>query len=170
MSPRRKYEVTAICSAPKHALSVKVQRLSDNAVIPRKATPGSAAYDVFVPRDTYIVYGRQIVPLDLAIELPDGYEAKIEPRSGYSSTGFVGTIADTEYRLDADVIVGKIDSDYRGGIGVIVHSREPRRFLIRAGQRIAQLTIYKCETAMFDEVEELTPSSRGNGGFGHSGD
>lgn len=166
----KKYEVTAICEAPQQTLSLKIKRLSDNAVIPRKATLGSAAYDVFVPRDTCIGFGRQIVPLDLAIELPIGYEAKIEPRSGYSSKGFSGTLADTEYRFDADVIVGKIDSDYRGNIGVIVHSREQRRFVIRAGQRIAQLTIYKCESAKFEEVSELTDSVRGSKGFGHSGD
>ena len=164
------YEVTAICEAPKENLTIKILRLSETAVIPRKATPGSAAYDVFVPRDIQVRYGRQIIPLDLAIELPHGYEAKIEPRSGYSSKGFAGIVADTEYRLDADVIVGKIDSDYRGCIGVIVRSREPRQFTIRAGQRIAQLTIYKCETATFKEVAELGESTRGNQGFGHSGE
>ena len=150
-------------------MEVKIKKLSPDAIIPTKATPGSAAYDVFVPRDTYINYGRQIIPLDLALEIPTGYEAKIEPRSGYSSKGFPGIVADTEYRLDADVIDGKIDSDYRGNIGVIVRSHEPRMFKIRAGQRIAQLTIYKCESATFSEVEELTESSRGNQGFGHSG-
>lgn len=164
-----RYGVTAICEPPTNPLFVKIKRLSEDAIIPRKATPGSVAYDVFVPRDTFVGFGRQIVPLDLAIELPVGYEAKIEPRSGYSSKGFSGMIADTEYRLDADVIVGKIDSDYRGNIGVIIHSREPRRFKIHAGQRIAQLTIYKCETASFEEVAVLSDSQRGDGGFGHSG-
>lgn len=165
----KKYEVTAICEAPKENIAVKILRLSEKAIIPRKATPGSAAYDVFVPRDTLICCGRQVVPLDLAIELPIGYEAKIEPRSGYSSKGFPGTLADSEYRFDADVIVGKIDSDYRGNISVIIHSREPRLFTVKAGQRIAQLTIYKCETATFDDVSELTDSARGDKGFGHSG-
>lgn len=169
MSKEKKYEVTAICEAPKENIAVKILRLSKDAVIPHKATPGSAAYDVFVPRDIQVRPGRQTIPLDIAIELPVGYEAKIEPRSGYSSKGFSGTLADTEYRFDADVIVGKIDSDYRGNIGVIVHSREPRLFTIKAGQRIAQLTIYKCESVNFCEVSELSNSSRGAMGFGHSG-
>ena len=170
MKQKPEYQVTAICEAPKENLTVKILRLSETAIIPCKATPGSAAYDVFVPRDMQVRPGRQTIPLDLAIELPHGYEAKIEPRSGYSSKGFSGTLADTEYRFDADVIVGKIDSDYRGNIGVIVLSREPRLFTIKAGQRIAQLTIYKCESANFREVSELSNSSRGSKGFGHSGD
>lgn len=143
--------------------------LDKDAVIPTKATPGSAAYDIVVPKDTRIHQGRQVIPLLFAIELPPGYEAKIEPRSGYSSKGFVGTIADTEYRFDADVINGKIDSDYRGGVGVIVHSRERRCFVAKAGQRIAQMTIYKVEDVNFKKVAMLSESERDNGGFGHSG-
>ncbi|MBD5367227.1 MAG: hypothetical protein HDR82_09585 [Bacteroides sp.] len=159
------YTVTTPDESPRQDLTVRILSLSDDAVIPRRATPGSAAYDVFVPRDTRVHPGRQAIPLDLAIELPPGYEAKIEPRSGYSSQGFNGLIADTTYRLDADVLVGKIDSDYRGNIAVIVHSREPRQFTIRAHQRIAQLTIYRCHAATFNIVTSLTPSQRG-----HSGD
>lgn len=139
------------------------------AIIPTKATPGSAAYDVYCPVDTRLRSGRQVIPLGFAIELPDGYEAKIEPRSGYSSKGFAATLGVKEYRIDADVIPGKIDSDYRSGVGVIVHSKENRIHIIKAGQRIAQLTIYKVETADFSEVDELTDTERGEGGFGHSG-
>lgn len=165
----KEYEPVMICEPPKGALRVRIKKLSKEAVMPIKATPGSAAYDVTVPRDTIVRKGRQIIPLDLAIELPYGYEAKIEPRSGYSSKGFVGTVADTEYRFYADVIPGKIDSDYRAGIGVIVLSHEARQFIVKAGQRIAQLTIYRCEDAVFEETTELSDSERGSGGFGHSG-
>lgn len=150
-------------------MEVKIKRLIPEAITPGKATPGSAAYDVYCPVDTPLRPGRQIIPLGLAIELPDGYEAKIEPRSGYSSKGFVATLGDTEYRIDADVIQGKIDSDYRDGIGVIVHSREGNIYTIKAGQRIAQLTIYKVETADFLEVRELAESERNKGGFGSTG-
>lgn len=156
-------------SALRAPFKVLFKALDEDAVIPTKATPGSAAYDIVVPKDTRIHQGRQVIPLLFAIELPPGYEAKIEPRSGYSSKGFVGTIADTEYRFDADVINGKIDSDYRGGVGVIVHSREQRCFVAKAGQRIAQMTIYKVEEVNFEEVDELSDSERNDGGFGHSG-
>ncbi len=151
-------------------MKINVQKLSKSAIIPTKATKGSAAYDLYAPFDQIIVQGRQVIDLYLAIELPFGYEAKVEPRSGYASKGFVGAIDSTQepnIRFDCDVLLGKIDSDYRGGIGVIVNNRD-RAFFIRRGQRIAQLTIYKVEEADFVEVEELSETER-TGGFGHTG-
>jgi len=150
-------------------MKIKIKKLIPEAVIPEKATPGSAAYDVFCPVDIIIRNGRQVIKLGLAMEIPHGYEAKIEPRSGYSSKGFVATLADTESRIDADVIVGKIDSDYRGEIGVIVKANIDRNYIVKAGQKIAQLTIYKVEEADFTKTEDLIETERGDKGFGHSG-
>lgn len=152
-------------------MEIKIQKLSGKAIIPTKMTKGSAAYDLFAPFDQILVHGRQVIDLYLAIELPEGYEAKIEPRSGYAAKGFVGALDNTQepnIRFDCDVIVGKIDSDYRGGIGVIVCNRD-RPFFIKRGQRIAQLTIYKVEEAEFTEVEKLSETERETGGFGHTG-
>lgn len=163
------YGISFMAVPPGERVTVKVKRLSGAAIIPRKATPRSAAYDLAVPALTRVTRGRQVVGLKLAIELPAGYEAKVEPRSGYSSKGFAGTRGDSEYRFDADVLPGKIDADYRGEIGVAIHSREPRHFFIQPGQRIAQLTIYRCEDAVFEEADELSDTDRGDGGFGHSG-
>lgn len=151
-------------------MGIKIKKLNERAIMPEKKTTHAAAYDLAVPRDFIIRPGRQVVPLGLAIQLPYGYEAKIEPRSGYSSKGFAGYRADTQYRFDADVIPGKVDADYRGGIGVIVISREPLMFTIRAGQRIAQLTVYRCEDVDFTLTEELTPTLRGEGGYGSTGE
>ncbi len=151
-------------------MEIKIKKLNERAIIPEKKTTHAAAYDLAVPRDFIIRPGRQVVPLGLAIQLPYGYEAKIEPRSGYSSNGFAGYRADTQYRFDADVIPGKVDADYRGGIGVIVISREPLMFTIRAGQRIAQLTVYRCEKVDFTLTEELSPTLRGEGGYGSTGE
>lgn len=150
-------------------MNIKIKKLSENAVVPTKGTPGAAAYDVYLPRTYTIHAGRQVLPLDIAIELPYGYEAKIEPRSGFSSKGMESTAASGGARKDADVIVGKIDSDYRGNIGVIVYSHEYWPFSVDKGTRIAQLTIYKVETAEFEECEELTDTERGDGGFGSTG-
>lgn len=151
-------------------MNVKIKKLSDNAVIPVKATSGSAAYDVFLPRDYRISPGRQVLPLDLSIELPHGYQAMIEPRSGFSAKGFEGE-SNPSYpcpcRYDADVIQGKIDSDHRGNIGVIVKSKDC--FTALKGTRVAQLTIQKVEDADFVECEELSETERGAGGFGHTG-
>ena len=106
-----------------------------------------------------------------AIELPLGYEAKIEPRSGYSSKGFAGAAAsdmEPDMRFDCDVLSGKVDSDYRNSIGVIVNNRD-KAFFVKRGQRIAQLTIYSVGVADFVEVDGLSDTGRGTGGFGHSG-
>lgn len=176
------------------AITVKLKKLSDEVITPKRATEGSAAYDVYVPKDTIIRKGRQVIPLQFAIELPDkAYEAKIEPRSGFSSKGMEGyelihkteqnlnpiegfkyVTSDTEYAsleprsFDCDVLVGKVDSDFRDGVGVIVNNRDNSDFLIKAGTRIAQMTIYRVSETDFVEVEELSETGR-KGGFGSTG-
>lgn len=148
----------------KEILEIKIKKLSEEAIVPTKATKGAIAYDVSVPRDFKIHVGRQIIPLDFAIEMELYCEAKIEPRSGFSSKG----IEDCNgVRHDADVIVGKIDSDYRGNVGVIIYSRE--EFTIAKNTRIAQMTFYRSPESCFSIVDELTDTDRGEGGFGHSG-
>jgi dUTP pyrophosphatase len=148
---------------------VKFKPLSELAFLPKKATKGAAAYDVYAPSGVIINKGRHIIPLDFAIELPYGYEAKIEPRSGFSSKGMEGLYNITERRrFDCDVLQGKIDSDYRGNVGVIVHNRDCE-FLLERGTRIAQLTIYKVEDIEFEITDELSESERGTGGYGSTG-
>lgn len=161
---------------------IKFKRLSEHAIIPKRATNGSIAFDVFVPKDTIIECGRQLVPLEFAIEMPIGYEAKIEARSGFSLKGMEGhpfhidgfgrmTVNyNIDERYDADVITGKVDSDFRGGISVIVKNNSDMPFVVTKGTRIAQLTIYYSSPDWeFEEVNELSETERGKGGFGHSG-
>lgn len=167
-----------------------------------KATPGSAAYDLYTAEDVIIKPGRQIISLGFAMEMEPGIEALVDPRSGFSSKGMEGYevrnetavslitdlclyprhyrptpeidrkektfICDDADRFDCDVIEGKIDSDYRDGVGVIVRNRDRRTFLIKAGTRIAQMTFHKVETVEWEEVDELSPSER-DGGFGSTG-
>lgn len=147
-------------------MEIKIKKLSEDAIIPRKATKGAAAYDLYVPRETVINKSRQVIPLDIALSIPYGYEAKIEPRSGFASKGMEARYGE---RKNADVIVGKIDSDYRGCIGIIIKSNESYQFVIEKGTRIAQMTIYKVEDADFIAVDELDETDRGEGGFGHTG-
>lgn len=163
-------------------MEVKIKKLSELTIMPKKVTDGSVAYDLYAPMNAPIKPGRQVIDLLFAIELPKGYEAKIEPRSGYSSKGFAGNESYDEeptQRFDCDVLIGKIDSDYRGSVGVIVNSRHhitdidghPRRcsFYIKRGQRIAQMTIYKVEDTELVEADELSETDRGTGGYGSSG-
>lgn len=146
-------------------MKVRIKKLVPEAVVPQKATEGSAAYDVYLPANSIIHTGRQVVSLGLAIEVPYGYEAKIEPRSGFSSKGMEDKYGE---RQNADVIQGKIDSDYRGEIGVIINSDEHFPFTLKKGTRIAQMTIYRVEDAEFEEAEELSETER-TGGFGSTG-
>lgn len=168
MENEARYEVTTMCESPKSTPRVKIKKLHPDAVIPTKATPESACYDVYAPENFVVRPGRSVLPLGLAIELPQGYAAEIRPRSGYSSKGFAGTLAYSEYRFDADILHGVIDSDYRDGIGAIIHSRENRSFTIKKGQRIAQMLIIRTETVDFEETECLSDTKR-HGGFGHTG-
>ncbi|MGM9873208.1 MAG: dUTP diphosphatase [Muribaculaceae bacterium] len=147
-------------------MRIKFKKLTKSAIVPTKATAGSAAYDLYVDRDTMVQPGRNIISTGIAIELPRGYFADVRPRSGYSLHGFSSWLA---ARYDCDVLLGTIDSDYRGGINVIVRNNDIA-FKVEAGQRIAQLVIHKCEDVKFKEVYELTPSNRGFKGFGSTGD
>lgn len=163
-------------------MRLKIKRLSDDAFLPRKAHAGDSAFDVCIPRDTVLRPGRQKIELDIALELPEYHQAQIEPRSGFSLRGIEAYLyifenpqnRDTEYgskvNIDADVCVGKIDSNYRGNIAVIINSHENSNYTLPKGLRIAQMTIYELlHIDGFDESDELSETDRGNGGFCSSG-
>ena len=102
---------------------------------------------------------RAIVKTGLFIELPIGYEAQVRPRSGLAAKKGV-TVLNSP---------GTIDADYRGEIGVILVNLSNEAFIVENGERIAQLIIAKHERAEWTEVEALTETSRGEGGFGSTG-
>lgn len=157
-------------------MNVKIV-LEQGGRMPQKATVGAAAYDLYCPKDTLIRHGRNVVSLNFRMEMPLGIQAQVEPRSGFSVKGmegypiyWEGHRQSTEVvRMDADVILGKIDADYRGICGVIVYSRSKSDFILKEGTRFAQLTFQKVETADFSVVDQLETTDRGEGGFGHSG-
>lgn len=102
---------------------------------------------------------RTIVKTGLFIELPMGYEAQVRPRSGLAAKKGI-TVLNSP---------GTVDADYRGEIGVILVNLSHEDFIIENGERIAQLIIAKHERAEWVEVEELSETSRGEGGFGSTG-
>lgn len=102
---------------------------------------------------------RAIVKTGLFIELPIGYEAQVRPRSGLAAKKGITV-------LNAP---GTIDADYRGEIGVILVNLSNEDFTITHGERIAQLVIAKHERAVWEEVDELEETERGEGGFGSTG-
>lgn len=164
----------------------EIKLLSENAVLPKKAVRGAIGYDLCLPNDYRVpAHSRVAIPLDIAISLPFGVEAKIEPRSGCSLRGIegygtrkvikrkiLGIFPITETKsgklyFDADVCVSKIDPNYKDTIHVIIVNRD-ESFLIRKGSRIAQLTFYQTIAPFFKQVEELNCENRG-GALGHSG-
>ena len=102
---------------------------------------------------------RTLVKTGLFISLPKGYEAQVRPRSGLAFKNGI-TVLNTP---------GTIDADYRGEIGVILVNLSSQDFTINDGDRIAQMVIAKHETAIWEEVENLDETNRGEGGFGSSG-
>jgi dUTP pyrophosphatase len=139
---------------------VKFKKLHPDAKIPRYQTDGAAGMDVVACNDEPITLwpgAVQVIPLGFAIELPDGYEAQVRPRSGLSLKGI--SVANSP---------GTIDSDYRGVNGVILRNMGDMT-IIHKGDRIAQFVIARVAHAEIVEVEELSETSRGAGGFGSTG-
>jgi dUTP pyrophosphatase len=130
--------------------------------LPSYQTSQSAGMDLRANNPEPIVLKplmRAIVPTGLFIELPEGYEAQIRPRSGLAAKKGIGLVNSP----------GTIDADYRGEIGVIVVNLSNEDFTIENGERIAQMVIAKHEVASWQEVESLNESDRGPGGFGSTG-
>ena len=143
---------------------VQIRRLNLHSTnpLPSYMTPHAAGMDLYAELAEELVLGpgeRALVGTGIAIALPEGYEAQVRPRSGLALKHGI-TMLNTP---------GTIDADYRGEIGVIVinHGREP--FVIRHGERIAQLVVAPVVRATLVVVDELDSTSRGAGGFGHTG-
>ena len=140
-------------------LTVKVKRLTETAQLPKMAKPGDAAYDLFADEDVYLPsVGWILVKTGIAIELPPGTEAQIRPRSGLSMKHGI-TVLNTP---------GTIDEGYRGEIGVILVGHG-MTFEIHKGDRIAQMAIREVPPSQLVEVEQLSDTNRGTGGFGSTG-
>lgn len=144
--------------------AIRIKRLSEDALLPVRATDGAACFDLYVPHDTPIRKGRNIIPLDIAIELPRGTYAEIRPRSGFSAKGFEDV---TGCRRDADVLHGCIDEDYRGNVGVIVKSED--FFVVGKGTRVAQMLICEYRQCDLVEADQLSETDRQGAGFGSTG-
>ena len=141
-------------------------KLEPGATAPIKATDGSVGYDLFVYGSHCIYPGRNAVRTGLSIQLPEGFEATVRPRSGCSLKG----ISD-EYNMrhNADALLGTIDTDYRGEIKMIVNNHEEEPFFLSDGQRIAQLVISPVFIGEVEMVDNLDDTERGEGGFNSTG-
>ena len=135
--------------------------------LPSYATPGAAGADIRanLPEDARAVgillapMERRVVPTGLLIEIPEGYEAQIRPRSGLA----------LKHGISLPNTPGTIDSDYRGALGVILINLGTEPFVVGHGERIAQMIVAPVLRARFDEVRSLSDTDRGAGGFGSTG-
>ncbi|MCF0172250.1 MAG: dUTP diphosphatase [Bacteroidales bacterium] len=142
-------------------MKVKIINKS-NYPVPAYATEMSAGMDLKANNETPITLNpleRTMVPTGLYIELPQGYEAQVRPRSGLAAKKGITVIN----------APGTIDADYRGEICVLLVNLSNEPFVINPGERIAQMVVARHETVQWEEVEVLADSDRGAGGFGSTG-
>lgn len=139
---------------------MKVKRLYEEALLPTKATEGSAAFDLYAYTEAPLEPGETFkYKTGIAIEIPEGRVGLIFPRSGLS----------TKFGIRLSNCVGVIDSDYRGEIIVALHNDSYESYMIYRGDRVAQLMIVDIPKIGIEEVAELSDTKRGIGGFGSSG-
>jgi dUTP pyrophosphatase len=146
-------------------ININIKRLNNefnDIPLPGYATEGSSGLDVRAAVDKEIVLAPgkvALVPTNLSVEIPTGYEIQVRPRSGLAAKHSIGILNSP----------GTIDSDYRGEVKIIMMNFGEEYFPIKRGERIAQLVISKVYRAEFIEKKELNDSERGEGGFGHTG-
>lgn len=146
-------------------IEIKIKRLSEefsDIPLPAYATEGSAGMDIRAAvKDELIIEPGKVVlvPTNLSVEIPKGFEIQVRPRSGLAANHSVGILNSP----------GTIDSDYRGEVKIILMNFGDKPFAIHRGDRIAQLVVSKVYSAKIVETENLNSSSRGDGGFGHTG-
>ena len=139
---------------------VKVKKLSEKAILPSFAHPGDAGMDLFSVENKVLEPGRSyLVKTGISIQLPKNTEAQIRPRSGLALKHMI-TLTNTP---------GTIDEGYRGEIGVIMINHGRENFEITEGMKIAQMVIKPIFEVNITEVNDLSDTSRGEGGFGSTG-
>lgn len=142
-------------------MQIKIINKSNNP-LPTYETKSSAGMDLraFIEEDIVLKpFERKLVSTGLFIELPDGFEAQIRPRSGLAIKNGI-TVLNSP---------GTIDADYRGEIKIVLINLGQEDFIIHSGDRICQMVIAKHETASLVEVDVISETERGSGGFGHTG-
>ncbi len=141
-------------------VTIKVQKLSEEAVMPKYAHEGDAGMDLFsIENYTVKPSERVLVKTGLKTEIPEGFEMQIRPKSGLALNSGI-TVLNTP---------GTIDAGYRGEIGVIIINHSNSDYNIAKGQKIAQAVFARFEKAEIQEVSETSDSSRAKGGFGSTG-
>ncbi|HMU42439.1 MAG TPA: dUTP diphosphatase [Ignavibacteriaceae bacterium] len=149
----------------KSEVKINIKRISNDfndIELPHYATEGSAGMDIRAAVNDELIVNSgatTLVPTNLSVEIPEGFEIQVRPRSGLAVNHSIGILNSP----------GTIDSDYRGEIKIILFNFGKKDFIIKRGDRIAQLIISKVFHASLIEHDELNSTQRGSGGFGHTG-
>lgn len=146
-------------------VEVKFKRLNkkyDEVPLPSYSTEGSAGMDIRAAMDEDMILRKgdiKLIPTNLSVAIPEGYEIQVRPRSGLAVKHGIGILNSP----------GTIDSDYRGEIKIILINLSDEDFTIKSGDRIAQMVLSKFYKININETDLLEESLRGKGGFGHTG-
>jgi dUTP pyrophosphatase len=146
-------------------INIKIKRLDkkfSDIPLPSYSTKGSAGMDIRAAVEDKFILKKgkvELIPTNLSVEIPEGFEIQVRPRSGLAIKNGIGILNSP----------GTIDSDYRGEIKIIMMNFGSEDFVINRGDRIAQLVVSKIYSAKFLETDNLNDSHRGEGGFGHTG-
>lgn len=139
-------------------MTIKFKKLSQDATIPTYGSSEAIGMDLYASVDIKIYpQSRELVATDIACEIPDGTYLRIAPRSGLAM------------KFGIDVLAGVIDPDYRGALGVILQNNGDDLFTIKKGDRIAQAILEEAVRANIIEVDDISDTDRGEGGFGSTG-
>jgi len=141
---------------------IKIKKLNESTQTPFRATSGSAGADLFARLEADVTLEsaeRKLIPTGLIIEISEGYGGFVFPRSSLAS----------KHGISLSNCVGVIDSDYRGELKIAVINHSDESFIIKNGDRIAQLVIIPVCSAEFIEEDSLSETERGEGGFGSTG-
>ena len=142
---------------------IKIKIINDSSTpLPAYETPSSAGMDVRARLDSPVTLQplqRALIPTGLRIQLPQGYECQVRPRSGLA----------LKHGISLVNTPGTIDADYRGEIGIIVINLSDQPYTITDGERIAQLVIKEYVHVTWEQVDRIDETERGEGGFGHTG-
>uniref|UniRef100_A0A061S310 Deoxyuridine 5'-triphosphate nucleotidohydrolase n=1 Tax=Tetraselmis sp. GSL018 TaxID=582737 RepID=A0A061S310_9CHLO len=149
---------TAVSSKIARTESLRVKRIHENAVLPKRGSAGAAGYDLVSVADEVVpARGRAKISTGLSIAIPSGTYARIAPRSGLA------------WKHGIDTGAGVVDEDYRGEIQVILFNLSDTDFQVKAGDRIAQLILERICTPVVEDTDDLDETARGSGGFGSTG-
>ncbi|CAI2381566.1 unnamed protein product [Moneuplotes crassus] len=139
---------------------LRVKRLVENAIVPKKANEYAAGYDLYSSNAEDITIepqGKALIPTGCSFSIPHGNYGRIAPRSGLA------------WKKHLDVGAGVIDSDYRGEVRVVIFNLSQNEYVVTPGERIAQMIIEKVVPTEIEEVDDLEVTERGAGGFGSTG-